>query len=148
MSHISQLFLKPAVKNKIMSLLPECIADCQDQQTAASFIDDLLTSTEKVMINKRIAIALMILKGYRTRDVEEILKVSLPTIYNVKQWLEYKGSGYRKLLENIIEKDKKLQEQHNQLQWEAENTTPLPGINWKRAKHRQWEKVEETEIPF
>ena len=105
MPRVSRKVLHPTVKAKIQELLLDCISRCRDQKTSAGFIDDLLTDTEKVMIAKRIAVALMILKGYPSLDIEETLKVSGQTVWMMRAWLSAKGKGYREMLEEVIERD-------------------------------------------
>lgn len=148
MSQISKRLLKPEVEEKIRGLLVECVNRCRDQQTTANFIDVLLTDTEKTMIAKRIAIALMLLKGYSPVEIDEKLKVSLGTIYTVQGWLAYKGAEYKSLLVEIVREDEGREKEHKLAVWEAEETTPRWGTSWKSEKQRQWQKVRRTKVPF
>lgn len=149
MSQVSQRFLRPDVKAKIERLLIECIARCSSQQAAANFVDVLLTSTEKLMIAKRIAIALMLVKGYGAGEIDAKLKVSVATIYSVKAWLEAKGGEYRSLLEEIAQEDRGQAQEREQLVNEAQSFFSLrPGTNWKQQRREQWQKVKDKKIPF
>ena len=145
---VSRKALHPTVKVKIQELLLDCICRCRDQKTTAGFIDDLLTDTEKVMIAKRIAVALMILKGYPSLDIEETLKVSGQTIWTMRVWLTAKGEGYREMLEEVIDRDERQEKEHKQALWEARETTPRRGTDWKSARRNQWQRVKDTKIPF
>jgi len=136
------------VKAKIQELLLDCISRCRDQKTSAGFIDDLLTDTEKVMIAKRIAVALMILKGYPSLDIEETLKVSGQTVWMMRAWLSAKGKGYREMLEEVIERDERQEKEHKQALWEARETTPGRRTDWKSVRRSQWQRVKETKVPF
>lgn len=150
MSRVSRRWLEPKVAEKIYRLLVECVTDCTDQQAAGNFIDVLLTKTEKLMIGKRIAIALMLVKGHSPAEIDEKLKVSLTTVYTVKAWLEEKGAEYYTLLEGIARRDERQKKQHRDLQADAEGgiLPPRPGIDWKAYKRGQWRKTEESEVPF
>lgn len=148
MPRVSRKILHPTVKAKIHELLLDCISRCRDQKTTARFIDDLLTETEKVMIAKRIAVALMILKGHPSIKIEETLKVSGQTIWLVRAWLTAKGEGYRQLLKEVIERDERQEKEHEQVLWEARETTPRWGSNWRSAKRREWQRVRDTKVPF
>lgn len=148
MPQISRRFLDKKVEEKIKSLLPRCVSECRDIKVAGDFVDDLLTKTEKVMIAKRIAIALMILKKSSVSQIEETLKVSRGTIYTVAAWLSVKGVGYRSLLEKIIKENEVQNEEHKQVFWELENTTPGYRTNWKAARRSKWQKLDDTEVPF
>lgn len=148
MPQISKRFLDRKVEKKIKSLLPRCVSRCRDIQIASDFIDDLLTGTEKTMIAKRIAIALMLLKEYSVSQIEDTLKVSRTTVYTVATWLQLKGTGYRSLLQKIIKEDKEQEDEHKQAFWELENTTPRWGTNWKANRKSKWKKLESTKTPF
>ncbi len=148
MPRVSRKILHPAVKAKIQELLLDCITRCRDQKTTADFIDDLLTDTEKVMIAKRIAVVLMILKGYPSLDIEETLKVSGQTIWTMRVWMTAKGKGYREMLEEVIERDERLEKEHKQALWDAKETTPGRRTDWKRVRRDQWQRVKDTKVPF
>lgn len=149
MTQVSAQFIDPKVEDKIQKLFSDCIKRCQDDDTIAAFLEDLLTPTEKVMLAKRVAIALMILKGNTYEQIENKLKVSKPTIWKVNTWLGVEGKGYRKLLSGVIKTDDRRQKEHRDALWDAENPPliPAPG-DWKAAARNRWRKAEDTKIPF
>jgi len=102
MSQVSSQYIDNKVKRKIERLFSYCIKQCRDDNTVAEFVDDLLTPTEKIMLAKRVAIALMILKKNTYEEIKNKLKVSKSTIWKVSTWLSAKGKGYRKLLSEVI----------------------------------------------
>lgn len=150
MSRVSKRWLDPKVEEKIHRLLVECIVESSDQKAAGNFIDILLTRTEKLMIGKRIAIALMLVKGRAPLEIDEKLKVALPTIYTVKTWLEEKGAEYQNLLKKIAARDEAQTRIHEERLMEAEGGIfpPRPGINWGEHKRQQWKEAKETKVPF
>ena len=149
MPQISKRFVKPDVKEKIDNLFIECIAECRNQKESANFINVLLTRTEKTVIAKRVAIALMLIKGYSATDIDEKLKVSQATVYTVKYWLEDKGVEIKSILESIAKRDEKQKLDNQQLQREAESILPPPpGTNWKSYRRSQHEKIRKTTVPF
>jgi len=149
MSQVSSQYIDNKVKRKIERLFSYCIKQCRDDNTVAEFVDDLLTPTEKIMLAKRVAIALMILKKNTYEEIKNKLKVSKSTIWKVSTWLSAKGKGYRKLLSEIIKMDSDLQNEHSDALWDLENQfIPSPGHNWKSDAHNRWHKAEKTEVPF
>ena len=149
MAQISSQYIKPEIKDKLQSLLVDCISRCSNVSLASDFVEDLLTNTEKIMISKRIGVALMLLKHIGAREISDKLKVSFPTIYRVKTWLDIKGSGYRSLLESILKEDEAKQRAHRFALEETESSPLWFGpTNWKSQRRRQWEKVKQTEVPF
>lgn len=138
MSQISKRRIHPKVEEKIRRLLVESVALCRDQQVAANFLDVLLTSTEKIMIAKRIAIALMLIKGYSAAEIDEKLKVSLTTIASVKTWLDLKGKEYLGLLNELVKQDERGEQEATTLRAEAESFWSLPPkTNWKDQRRDQ-----------
>lgn len=149
MAQVSSQYIKPEVKHKLQFLLVSCISRCSQVSLAADFVEDLLTNTEKIMISKRIGVALMLLKRVGAREISEKLKVSFPTIYRVKTWLDFKGSGYRTLLESILKEDETKQRVHRSALEETEDSPLWFGkTSWKNQRLRQWEKVQRTAVPF
>lgn len=150
MSRVSKRWLDPRVEDKIHRLFVECVVESNDQQAAGNFIDILLTRTEKLMIGKRIAIALMLIKGHTPLEIDEKLKVALPTIYTVKTWLEEKGTEYQALLKKIAARDEQQARLHQDKLMEAEGGIfpPRPGINWREHNRQKWQEVKKTKVPF
>ena len=149
MAQVSVQYIKPEVKDKLQSLLVSCISRCSQVSSAADLVEDLLTNTEKIMISKRIGVALMLLKHVGAREISDKLKVSFPTIYRVKTWLEIKGGGYRSLLESVLKEDAAKKRAHRSALEETESSALWFGkTSWKNQRRRQWEKVKRTEVPF
>ena len=132
----------------MLDLFWTSLASLSSKKDVADFLDDLLTPTEKIMLSKRLSMAFMLLKGYNYMDINNRLKVSNQTIWNVKASLTFKGSGYRKTIERIMNKEK----------WETfwkdlDNLfvrimPPRVGTNWKEARRKQWQKRRAQEKPF
>ena len=150
MAQVSRRYIKPKVGEKIQNLLIDCIQRCNDQKTTVSFIESLLTDTEKTMLAKRIAIVLMILKGVDYEKIDNTLMVSKATIWRVKIWLDAKGSGFRSLLNEVLKHDAEKDSEKEFRLDKAINDNPLWGGsgNWSARKKNQWKKVKEAEEPF
>lgn len=58
------------------------------------FLRDLLTSSERIMLGRRIVIARRLLAGDSTRAIQAELRVGPVTIQHVKKWLEDQMPGY------------------------------------------------------
>lgn len=149
MTQISKRFLKPEVEEKIKSLFFDCLARCHSQGVAESFIDSLLTETEKVMIAKRVAIALMLLKGRTSVEVQNTLKVSGQTVWTVGMWLRSKGAGYQTLLKEVIKRDEEQEKSHREALADTESSALWFGkTDWKAKRAQQWKRVKESKVPF
>jgi len=106
MPQVSKYPLAKSTQDRLYHLFLRTIVELKEPIKAEEFFNDLLTPTEKVMLAKRLAIAVMLLKGYDYVSIREVLKVSPGTIGAISMWLKYSGSGYRKALERLIKKEK------------------------------------------
>jgi uncharacterized protein YerC len=101
MAQVSRRFLRPDIQTRIYSLFLSSIVLTGSQAAAASFIEDLLTPTEKIVLSKRFSIAFMLLEGYDYDTIGSTLKVSKPTIGNVSVLLKARGNGVRSVIQKI-----------------------------------------------
>ncbi|MBI2032471.1 MAG: hypothetical protein HYT09_02375, partial [Candidatus Levybacteria bacterium] len=63
---------------------------------------------ERIMLVKRLAIAILLTKGYTYQMIDETLKVSHPTIMKVSLELKYgTNNGYKKVVDNFLEHQKR-----------------------------------------
>lgn len=106
MTQVSRFPLSKALEEEMHALFRRVIVDLHSERDVADFLDDLLTPTEKIMLGKRLAIALLIEKGYDHRTIHSILHVSLTTVSSVHFWLKNRGTGYRKVIRSILTDEK------------------------------------------
>lgn len=113
-------------------------------------IGELLTETERTVLAKRLAIAMMLVKGFGYSEIREFLHVSPPTIAKVKDWLTLKP-GFGKVVRRLSS------ESEMELLWEkvkgfllSGGPDLLPGTNWsvrikrKSGERRKREKRQEA----
>ena len=106
MPQVSRYPLPKEVYNRIFELLLRIITDSYNKNEARELLDDLLTPTEKIMLAKRLSIAVLLLKGYPYESIQEILRVSKSPIADVNRSLKYKGKGYKKFAKRILKEEK------------------------------------------
>lgn len=94
MTQLSRYPVSKKVYDLIFDNFCWLIASLNKQQDVEIFIRDFLTKTEKLMLAKRIMIALLIEQGYSYDDIMQILKVSPSTIAKIQQLLE-SSQGYK-----------------------------------------------------
>lgn len=103
MSKVSRRFLDKELEGRIFEVFLRTIVDIKTVAGAKNFIEDLLSPTEKIMLVKRLAIAVLLTKGKTYEYIDHTLKVSRATIMNVSLWLKHGKSGYKKAVERIIQ---------------------------------------------
>lgn len=104
MSQVSRRFIKPETEAKINDLFEDCLTFCSTKESTKTFINDLLSPTEKTMLSKRLAIAYLLLKKYPYETIKSLLKVSQTTIGSVSLMLKSKGDGLTKAFEKVNQK--------------------------------------------
>ena len=145
MTQVSRRFMKEEVKLKIDQLFYESLLSCNSKKSTQEFIEDLLTSTEKVMLAKRLTIAYLLLKGYPYEIINKTLKVSYPTIRIVALTLKYKGNGLRNVLKEVI----KRRNWHKLFEEIGEAAIDILGSgkggNWKATKSFLYQRKAERQ---
>ncbi len=109
MSRISRRILNKELENYIFELFIKTISDLKSDEEIRNFIEDLLSPSEKLMLIKRLAIAILLSKGYTYDAIDATLKVSRPTIMRVSISLKFGKSGYQQVVEKIVKRQKKEQ---------------------------------------
>ena len=131
MAQISKRQVKPEVQNRLDELFTEIFAMAKSPQEAASLLFQLLTKTGQTMLTKRLAIGLMLMKGFGYETIDKTIKVSYPTINKVKEWMSFKGQALTHTLERLI-KRQKIKELFNLIYDSFEDVllSNRPGSNW------------------
>ena len=107
MTQVSRYPISKKVAERIFEVFLKTLVEIRSNEEADQFVSDLLTPTEKIMLSKRLAIAFLLEKGYDYRTIQQIIRVSAPTITSVNIARKYGKEGYKKLISKIT-KDEKL----------------------------------------
>lgn len=107
MAKISRRLLNKELEDYIFELFIKTITDLKDPNEVRNFLADLLSPIEKIMLVKRLAIAVLLTRGYTYDAIDETLKVSRPTIMNVSHSLKHGESGYQQAVKKILEHQKR-----------------------------------------
>ena len=105
MSQVSKRVLKPEIEERLFKNFWELFANIKNPKDIQLFLEDYLSPTEKVMLAKRMAIALLFSKGYDHRSISSLLKVSTSTVNNIARTLRMKGNGYKIVIQKYLQKE-------------------------------------------
>lgn len=97
--------MKSDVEKRVYELFWESSVSLRSKKEAEEFFLDLLTYTEKIMLAKRLAIAVLLMKDFGYRRIKEILKVSDPTITKVQNQLRSGSGGYERLAKRLAKEE-------------------------------------------
>lgn len=105
MSQVSKYPIRKDVYEEIFKTLLETIAGLTTKESVSAFFEEFLTPTERIMFAKRLAVGLLIAKGYDYKEIRELLKVSSTTIASYSAFYKY-GEGYREVINKILRNQK------------------------------------------
>lgn len=146
MTQVSKYPLSKAVEQRIFEMFFQTIIDLKTSTDVTAFLEDFLTPTEKMMLAKRLAIAVLLAKGYQYREISKTLRVSLPTISDVNVWFKYRGKGYKKVINSILTREK-VDEFWEKLD-DAVNIIPPAHTNWSAWRSKRWQEKRVRQKPF
>lgn len=105
MTHVSRKWVKKDVFERMTRQFIDTISELRTKQEIAGFVKELLTPTERIMLAKRLAVILMLEKGYPCRVIERTLKVSPST--SIRFWKMTKIQRFNFLTKDIKSKEAK-----------------------------------------
>ena len=106
MTQVSKYRMDKDLEKRMFNVFYKTLADLRTEKQVEMFLHDLLTPTEKVMLAKRLAIAILLIKDLSYRYIRDMLKVSTTTIVSTNMWLNQGGDGYRAAIEKLIREEK------------------------------------------
>lgn len=107
MAQIGRPFWNRKVEKRIHEVFCQMLVDIKNVEQAKNFVDEFLTSTEKVNLPKRLGIFIMLKRGDDYEMTRKALHVSLGTIGKVQSRIVTFGiKGMDKFIKKIITEDK------------------------------------------
>ncbi len=104
MSQVSKKVLPNHVKESLFNNFWDLLASIKNSREVKIFVEDFLSPTEKVMLAKRITIAILLTKGHDYRSISTLLKVSTTTVSTIAKYLNLKTPGYQLLIKKYFQK--------------------------------------------
>ena len=95
MGYVSKRKIDPKIESVLSDQLLSFIAAAQTKREAATLATELLTETERTMLAKRLAVVVMLERGYSFQEVERSLKVTPQTVARI--WKKRKEDAYQKI---------------------------------------------------
>jgi uncharacterized protein YerC len=148
MTQVSRWPLKQEMWEKLFDLFLHSMASVTKKGEMSLFLHDLLSLTERIMLAKRLAIALMLSKNNGYGAIREKLHVTPNTIAKVQRQLQEGRGGLTIALEKIFS------QQNKEMLWEELKDLldqPPPGFyksDWGRRKRKRKLRIKEIEDSF
>ena len=147
MPKVSNNKLPERTFKKLFTLLPEMINTCQSANQADSFVNSLFSSSEKIMISKRIAIILLLCKGKSYEAISAKLKVSQGTIAKMAEAISHADKAFMHEFDKVVRSDA-ASDFWNELGYKLDTLLPPKGANWSSWRSRKIRERLEGEQPF
>lgn len=106
MSQVSKYKVSENVEKRISEIFLQAISRLNKPEEISQFFEEFLTPTEKTVLSKRLAIGVMLYKGYDYYSIKKVLKVTPCTIAKAAYWIKHKKNGFLKIAQLIVEKEK------------------------------------------
>lgn len=139
MAQVSKYPISKEVEERVFEVLSEVISGLRLRSDINDFLEDFLSPIEKIMLAKRLSIALLLAKGYDYQAIRKTLRVSPPTIASVAISLKYAGKGYKRVVEKIIAEEK-MGEFWQKVDDVINDLVPPKGKNWSYWRKERWQK--------
>lgn len=107
MTQVSRRPIHKDVEKRMLEIFKNTISYLSTSEDIEDFLNDFLSPVEKIMLAKRLSIAVLLAKGYTYPEIEEVLRVTPSTIATVSLNLKYSGKGYKKMVQKIISSEKR-----------------------------------------
>lgn len=144
MSRVSKYRLDRDMESEVFRLFWESLGSLRGAEEVSSFFSDFLTETEEIMLAKRFAVALLLLRGKRPVDIVPTLHVTYTTVGSVGAWVKNAKPGTRRSLENMMRQQnwQKLLDRIDALL----DSLPLRhGVNWTQmGTERRQRRIERS----
>lgn len=147
MTQVSKYPVHKDVEKRMSEIFKTAIASLNSSQEIEDFLNDFFSPVEQIMLAKRLAIAVLLAKGYSYPSIRKILRVTPSTIAVVSQSLKYSGKGYKKMVEKILS-DEKKDEFWQKIDDILVNIPPSKGSDWSYWRKRHEEKKRKNKKAF
>lgn len=107
MAQVSKYPISKEIYDRIFEIFLKSLINLKNKDEAEDFVKSLLTPVERIMLAKRLAIAFLLEKNYEYRQIQKVIRVSLPTISSVSSIRKYGNQGYKNIITKIL-KDEKM----------------------------------------
>lgn len=102
MGRVSKRRIDPEVEERVFEIFWGYLARLRKPEDIHEFLISLLSYTEQVMLVKRLAIAVLLTRGFNYENIDQTLKVSKSTVGTVHKQLLIGAEGYKRAVKVIV----------------------------------------------
>ena len=146
MAQISKRYVDQTMMNRINELLFDLLLTMADKKEVNSVLSELLTTTERTMIAKRVACFYLLIKKVSIREIEDTLKISTCTVTYFKHFLD-RSVVIKEYLSNKL-KNEKVKHLFEDIFVDIFYGTLKKGSNWSEDKKIYYQHQRKRQQPM
>jgi uncharacterized protein YerC len=154
MPRVSKAKLNHEIEQAMFKQFWSSVAKINDVSKASEFFSDLLTETEEKMLSKRLAAAILLVRGKTATDIKNSIHLTYTTIGSVASWVKNAKPKTKEILLSFS-KEKDWEEIVDKIESILDKLPPRHGTSWsesgkrksQRAKKRSNKKTLNNPIP-
>lgn len=146
MAQISKRNIDQEKLTRIYDLFFDLLLSISDKEEADEVLNELLTSTEKIMITKRVACFYLLLKKVSFQQISDTLKLSTSTITYFKLFLD-RSLTIKGYLSNKL-KNEKVKHLFEDIFVEIFHGSLKKGSNWSADKRIYYQHQRKRQQPL
>lgn len=138
MTQVSRRPVHKKVEERMFEIFERTISYLRSSEDIKDFLKDFLSPVEKIMLAKRLSIAVLLGKGYTYPSIKQMLRVTPSTIATVSLSLKYSGKGYKNIVNKIL-RDEKIDDFLQKMDDILAKIPPSKGSDWSywRGKYEK-----------
>lgn len=140
MPRVSKKLLDKDIESQMYKQFWNSLAKIDNPETAYQFFSDLLTETEKVMLAKRFATSILLIRGKSATDIRKSIHLSYTTIGSVAAWVKNANPKTRELLKSLS-KEKDWGKIIDRIEEILDRLPPKYGSDWKGVRKTKWKRT-------
>ncbi len=140
MSKVSRFKLDEDIESAIFKQFWSSIAKINDVSKASEFFSDLLTETEELMLAKRLAAAILLVRGKKATEIKNSIHLTYTTIGSVASWVKNAKPKTKEVL-LAFSKEKDWEEIIDTIDALLDKLPPRYGTNWSEAGKAKWKRT-------
>lgn len=108
MTMVSKYMLRPDVWERVFNLFSDSLRGIKNKKQFEQFLNDFLSPTEKIMLSKRFATAVLLAKGNSYEEIKNTLRVTSATVAKMNVYIKYGAEGLNKVVYEVLKKNAAL----------------------------------------
>jgi len=130
MSQVSKVKLDKELESELYKQFWYSLGKINNSQKSADFFSDILTDTERLMLAKRFAAAILIIRGKSPTEIRSTIRLAYSTIGSISSWIKNAKPATKNILESLS-KEKNLDSIFDKIDEILEVIPPRRHSDWK-----------------